>query len=534
VSNVVKLHCRTALSVLVLTTVAVGCSDRPARTEVGRSVVVTDEPTRLSRTHEAPSLLVDRKDPDTVYLAEVELQAGENRFYVSTNRGATWKQSAGPKLAPFTDGGLGAGNPKNIRTELHQDSKGTVYYLFHAHDPAAGGARSILLGRTNDAGITWKTSVVYAAPPGTPEETELNWQAHLAIDPANEQKIYVTWRRAFQLPQGAPSRPVRPFVAVSNDGGATFGPPVMLMDKATGFEAPRLHVVGNKLFAFYRENAPAAGPNVPEPRLTTIVASVSTDEGKTWKDSVVTAQRDASEPVYAYDEQRRTFYLVWHDNRNQDLDVFFSKSADGEKWTEPRQLNDDPKGTRIGQFYPKISLVPGGRIDVAWYDFRNDPFPAPTVAPNATAPFLNLTTDVGKFDAVYMTWSEDGGNSWSKNIRVSDVPNDRTLGTAGPQFFVQVPLAVASGPGWSVLAWSDTRHGNLDNSTQDIATNVVDMEVREPGGYRAADVALGVGAGLLLGAGLALCAAALMRRSRKPDTSKSESEAALSGAASPT
>ena len=52
---------------------------------VGRPTIVTQEE-RLSRTHEAPSLLVDRKDPDTVFLAEVELQAGENRFYVSSNR----------------------------------------------------------------------------------------------------------------------------------------------------------------------------------------------------------------------------------------------------------------------------------------------------------------------------------------------------------------------------------------------------------------------------------------------------------------
>lgn len=302
-------------------------------------------------------------------------------------------------------------------------------------------------------------------------------------------------------------------MAVSDDGGATFGTPAMIMDKGTGFEAPRFSVRDGKLFAFYRENAPAAGPNVPEPRLTTVVASVSEDQGRTWKDTVVAGARDASEPVSIFDPQRKVFYLVWHDNRNMDLDIFFSKSADGLGWSEPKQLNDDPKGTRIGQFYPKISLVPGGRIDVAWYDFRNDSFPAPTVSPTATAPFLGLTTDVGKFDAVYLTSSEDGGDSWSRNLRISDVPNDRTLGTAGPQFFVQVPLAVASGPEWSVLAWSDTRHGNTDNSTQDIATNVVDYAHEAPGGYRASDVGFGLLAGVLFGAGVGIwLAVARMRR----------------------
>jgi len=495
--------------------VAAGCSEETKSVSVGRPTVVTQEE-RLSRTHEAASLLVDRSDPDTVYLAEVELQAGENRFYVSSNGGASWKRSEGPRLEPFTDGGLGAGNPKNIRTELDQDSKGTIFYLFHAQDPTAGGARSVLLGRSTDGGLTWRTSPVHVAPKGTEEATELNWQAHMAIDPANEQRVYVTWRRAFQLPTGAPSRPVRPFVAVSEDGGATFGPAVMLLDKAAGFEAPRLVIRDGKLFAFYRLNAPAAGAGVPEPRLTSIVASISEDGGRTWKDTEITAQRDASEPVSLFDAERGTFYLVWHDNRNQDLDIFFSKSADGVTWSEPRQLNDDPKGTRIGQFYPKISVAPEGRIDVAWYDFRDDPFPAPTVSPTATAPFLGLTTDVGKFDAVYMTSSDDAGQTWSKNLKVSDVPNDRTLGTAGPQFFVQVPLAVASGPDWSVVAWSDTRNGNLDNSTQDLATNVVDHAFTTPGGYRSRDVAFGILGGVVFGAGLAMLLAVMgMRRSAR-------------------
>ncbi len=501
-----------AVAALALVVAGAGaCAPQATEVEVGRSTIVTLE-NRLSRTHEAPSLLVDRHDPDTVYLAEVELQAGEARFYVSSDRGASWKRSEAPRLAPFTDAGLGAGSPKNIRTELHQDSAGTIYYLFHAHNPAAGGARSVLLGRSDDRGITWRTTVVHAAPPGTPEETELNWQAHLAIDPADEQRLYVSWRRAYQVGAGLPSRPVRPYLAVSTDGGASFGQPVMLMDKATGFEGPRLAVDRGKLLAFYRENAPPAGPDVPEPRLTKIVASVSSDGGRTWTDSVVTAQRDASEPVSLYDARRGVHYLVWHDNRNQDLDVFFSRSSDGVTWSEPRQLNDDPKGARVGQFYPKISLAPDGRIDVAWYDFRDDSFPAPTVSPTATAPYLGLTSNVGKFDAVYVTWSHDGGDTWSRNLRVSDVPNDRTLGTAGPQFFVQVPLAVASGDGWLVAAWSDTRHGSVDSSTQDIATNTVDLAVTTPGGYRSSDVGLGLLAGVFLGAGVGVWIAVTARR----------------------
>ena len=186
------------------------------------------------------------------------------------------------------------------------------------------------------------------------------------------------------------------------------------------------------------------------------------------------------------------------------------------KWSEPRQLNDDPKGARVGQFYPKISVVPGGRIDVAWYDFRHDSFPAPTLSPTATAPFLALTTNIGKFDAVYMTSSEDGGDSWSRNIQVSDVPNDRTIGTAGINFQVQVPLAVGSVSGRTIVAWSDTRYGNADSATQDIATNVVDWDVPAPGGYRSQDIVFGVLAGAVFGAGLMIWVAVARIRRATP------------------
>ncbi|MDQ3305808.1 MAG: hypothetical protein M3535_07480 [Actinomycetota bacterium] len=58
-------------------------------TSAAPDVLVTDDAT-VSRTHEASYLLVDRDDPDTVYLSESELQSGDCRFYVSTDQGRSW------------------------------------------------------------------------------------------------------------------------------------------------------------------------------------------------------------------------------------------------------------------------------------------------------------------------------------------------------------------------------------------------------------------------------------------------------------
>ena len=360
----------SALAALAFGVLASGCASQPTRVEVGRSVVVTEE-NRLSRapmrrracrsTATTPTPCTwPRSSCRPARIASTSPRTGAPAG--SSRRGRSW--------LPSPTGAWSRGNPKNIRTELDQDSKGTIFYLFHAHDPAAGGARSILLGRSTDGGLSWKTSPVHVAPMGTEEMTELNWQAHIAIDPVNEQRIYVTWRRAFRSPWARrPGPPGR-----SWPSPRTAGPRSRRRSwwwtRARGSKGPDFIVRDGELFSFYRENPPAAGPGVAEPRLTTIVSSVSEDQGRTWKDVVVAGGRDASEPISIVDRERHVSYLVWHDNRNQDLDVFFSKSADGVTWSEPRQLNDDPKGTRIGQFYPKASLVPGGRIDVAWYDFR--------------------------------------------------------------------------------------------------------------------------------------------------------------------
>ena len=89
---------------------------------------------------------------------------------------------------------------------------------------------------------------------------------------------------------------------------------------------------------------PPAG-SVPEPRLTKIVSSISTDGGRTWTDHEVTAQRDASEPVSIYDPERRTFYLVylvWHDNRNL--------GGRGRHVVEERAGQDVPNDRTLGTY----------------------------------------------------------------------------------------------------------------------------------------------------------------------------------------
>jgi hypothetical protein len=507
------------LWVVILAVVAGACSSSAGKGAAMPAPAVQpdrlDKVLPLARDEEGPALLVDMDDADTVYLAEVEMLSGACKFYTSTDRGATWRAENAPVLDPFTKNcAMGLASSQNLRDELTQGPDGTIYWVFQANNPQLGGTRSVMIARTNDGGRSWQTVPIDAGtpPPEAGQSLEVNFEGHIAIDPANPKHIYAMWRQSYN--RFPTSLPTRPFMAVSNDGGATWSPPQKMFDRALGFDGPRPVVVGTKLFAFWREAAPT--PNgtapLPAPPTTKLWASVSTDQGRTWTDHLIAEANDASEPVPLYDRKAGVFHVVWHDNRQNELDVYYSSSKDGTSWAQPKLLNDDPRRTRVGQHYPQISEAPNGRLDVAWYDWRDDPFPPPTVGNGQT---LSLFTDRGKVASVYMTSSRDGGKTWTKNVKVNDTPIDRTIGTWENNFDVMAPVAISSSNAAAVVAWSDTRNGNALNNTQDIVTSTVTFGKAKA--HRVTGFEAGL-AGVLFGLGLAMCLAVLLvrRQSAQP------------------
>jgi hypothetical protein len=300
----------------------------------------------------------------------------------------------------------------------------------------------------------------------------------------------------------------------------------VMFEKNNGFDGPYPVIVGDRLYAFYRESAPPApGPNDPplaEPPTTKLFVAISTDGGRTWAQDVEIARADdASEPMPLYDRERGRFHVVWHDNRDNELDVYYSSSADGAQWSTPKLLNDDMRGTRVGQHYPRIAMSPNGRIDVAWYDWRDDPFPPPTVGTGQT---LRLFTNRGRMASVYMTSSRDGGETWAANVKVNDTPIDRTIGTWINNIDVMSPVAIASDDRGAVVAWSDTRNGNSISQAQDIFTATVTFG-EAAAARRVTSLQAGL-AGALFGLGLAMCLAVLLVRRQAPPAAERRSEPA--------
>ncbi len=86
---------------------------------------------------------------------------------------------------------------------------------------------------------------------------------------------------------------------------------------------------------------------------------------------------------------------------SDESNVFYRRSTDGAlTWSAELQLNDD--GTMGDQFFPAVAVNADGVVAASWYDRRLDP-------------------GVNFFFDRYAAVSEDGGLTWRKNERVSDV-----------------------------------------------------------------------------------------------------------------
>jgi hypothetical protein len=281
------------------------------------------------------------------------------------------------------------------------------------------------------------------------------------------------WNKsAEQLPPPGKNDPrptrSRPLLAVSEDGGRTFGEPVKLAGEAgEHLNEPNI-VVGNKgeVFAFIGESRgdekPAEGKVVPGASLW---LATSRDGGKTFQQKSIHTLPDDRVNGFSWlgaaqaaiDRRTGELYVVWEDIGGSKTSVQLMRSGDGgNSWSRPVQVNDvpHPRHNYYNQIYPTIGVAPDGRVDIAWYDWRNDP----TYTPDAAA---------GKFQDIYYRYSRDGGQSWSNSMKVNDRMINRQYGVFSTQD-VNGPVGLASLNDVAYVAWDDTRNGTAENEASDI------------------------------------------------------------------
>ncbi len=519
------------------------------------------------RQYASPYLAADPNNPKVVVGATVDLTTRRCSAIFTTDGGVTWKQGQGspaPNDYPYCVW-------SNFANQAAMGRNGRAYVAIAGWDDRDGGPRTgnmaFIVSSTDDLGKNWKPTIVQQVRGKDGENVEQHRPAAIAVDSkhGSDDIVYAAFLRLQPNKVAPNAEPTRPMFAVSTDGGKTFGAPIDLskgvfndalrqqsfssattttlaptattttttapaagsraatpnQDANFGGTNPRIALDDDgTIYVAWRNstaNLPANQPVAP----STLV-SVSKDRGKTWTTNSVVNYTVGAASRLAWTKEggpNGTLVMIFGRNLNPTAnsggDILIQRSTDqGKTWTEPQNITDDDPAKLVGQYIPTLSAAPNGRLDAAFYDVRDDPGI--------------------RGNDVYYTYSDDGGKTWSKNLRVSDQTINRNYGVWGFNYDVTPPIGVASTNELAVFAWDDTRNSEAGlrrgiepgAGVQDIYAATVQHEVVGGGSSKATKVIL---AGLVGLAGVAivlLTAAFVMRRGSPGPEKKAKAKAA--------
>jgi len=154
---------------------------------------------------------------------------------------------------------------------------------------------------------------------------------------------------------------------------------------------------------------------------------------------------------------------VMRKSNTDPADVMFTRSTDGGvTWDPPVRINDDASMLDY-QWLGTMSVAPNGRIDAVWLDTRQDPW------------------NLHEKSALYYSYSEDQGVTWSVNVQLSEV-FDPHIGWPGtpPQKKMGDYFDMVSDEGGAHLAWANTLNGEEDVYYAYITPGVVGLSEVDP------------------------------------------------------
>lgn len=525
---------------------AAGQEDGPSGdVDVDGAVQVTANP-NPARGHLAPAVAVNPRDKRVLAIAEGDAFGGGCSLHVSVDQGLSWRQASTPEV----DERWSRCTFQNLGTlaDVAFASDGTLYFGFNGYDPGTYEGQ-VFLARSNDLGETWETTEL----PGVERDVDngefgIDALPSIAVDPNDPDRVHVAWSSNWgswtlrpEVRQGQDyywDIVMRPYVATSTDGGASFSAPVNLLEDENlwlreGLEAvktPPRALAGNdgEVYVIFGERTGAEPREEPEGDAppTSIYLTVSRDGGATYEGQRIYTEPDPVDRGTAFlwpargaiDRNNGNLYVVWEQvsNAGQPVSILMMRSTDGgDTWSEPTVVNDvePPRKFTYMEFFPEVSVAPNGRVDIAWYDARNDP----TVEPDEEMGGNN-------FHDVYYTYSTDEGQTWAPNVRITDRLIDRRIGPFDTGD-IQGTLGVASTDQGAYIAWDDSRNGSPETQSQDIyftRARLAETDsffgagaAGEPDGRFLAG-AMGAGVALLVGGLLLLLMVATVGRTRAP------------------
>ncbi len=455
----------------------------PAR--VTQPVQVTKADLDPQRTYAAPYLAVHPDDPETIVGGTLEFRSKQCSLIRSTNGGTTWTLLDDPPVLSSYPYCL-ANNSNIFQAPLAWGSENTLYMASVAWDVQDTRSKaSVALHRSTDLGDSWESFMVRDARPTDGDKQESNRPVTgVVVDTSGaEDVVYVTWRQGISNQPAGSSIPSHAMVAISTDGGRTFGParriadgaytPQVLSsatstattlptttttappagslserpDAAANFGSGNNGVAIDDEGTFYAAWPTSASNQVGRRPATGIFLSSTSDRGQTWAHHQISG--------FGF-ENRGNVQLAWSpdggDNGslhvvyeatdqpevNSYADIWHQRSTDGgQTWSEPKSITGSNPRDLYGKFVPMVTAASNGRVDVSWWDTRDDPGI--------------------RANDVYYTYSTDAGESFATPIRMTDQTIDRRFGVWGNNFDQNSPPGMASADEYAIVGWDDTR-----------------------------------------------------------------------------
>ncbi|MGI9099794.1 MAG: sialidase family protein [Solirubrobacteraceae bacterium] len=432
---------------------------------LGANLAINDgasNPLDLSANN-SPALVRNPVDASNLVAANrIDSPAYSCALHVSFG-GGRWAQTAIP--APAGE------EPKCYAPDAAFSANGTLYVSYVTLKGRANAPNAVWISRSTDGGKT------LSAPIKTPLGPRA-FQVRLTADPRSDRRVFLTWLKASELGLYAFSTVGNPIMAIrSDDGGSNWTEPtrvssaardrVVAPSPAAGSADGELNVLyldlGDDVLDYAgghrgRGGAPYAGS-------WQLVLARSTDNGATWKESVVDTDVTPTErfvaftppfPSLAVDQGSGRVYAAFQDGLLGDADVWLWSLARGStSWTDPVRVNDTPRRDKTAQYLPKLSIAPDGRVDVMYFDRRAD------------------RTNV--LNEVSLQASFDEGKTFLPRVRLSDRAFSSRIGfgleRGLPDLGSRLGLVSTDSRAYGV--WTDTRGGSVRTAKQDLARGIV-------------------------------------------------------------
>lgn len=408
----------------------------------------------------SPSLVSDPLSPDRLAVAvRVDRPDFSCAVYASVDRGKTWRKGQ----LSLPSGASGCYTPA-----LAFSSDGDLDIAFLGLAPGTASTTGTYLARSTDAGLSFGPPVRVGGPD--------TLQPRLLVD---GRHVWVSWLDAGPVEQrpllGLSAQRDNPLMlAASSDGGATFATPVRINPKSrphvTGAALAELN--GTLLISYIDLQADAgdyAGTNASVYTGTVqVVVAGSSDGGATVHEVSVAepalhlvgvmAVYLPPSPSLAVDPSRGQAYLAYQDGATPGGAILFRRSTDGGQTWQPALRLDSGAGTE--RRTPALSVVPGARVDCAYY-----------VIDNSVQPVVGT---VG-----YVT-STDGGTGFATErdlLSQSFAPAAAPIEPRSQQPDLGDRIGLVATPQWTALAWADS-HGAGDLNRQVVSSMIVDIRTK--------------------------------------------------------